>query len=124
MALNSYSILLFIFFFSISQSRTLYIEDVTGAYMAFQTWHPCSNGSLEFDFKTKDKLGLLLYAQTSTRDFIELTIQDGKLVFKIFLESFTRFGVGPQWPIALNKNYNLFFFYFLDFLTLLKTIEW
>ncbi|CAD5112831.1 DgyrCDS2042 [Dimorphilus gyrociliatus] len=91
MALNFLSLLHFTLVIAIAQARTLFLEDVTGAYVAFQTWNPCSNGSLEFEFKTTEKIGLLMYTQTSGRDFIELTIQDGKLVFKIFLESFTSF---------------------------------
>src|SRR4051812_14045366 len=67
-------ILLFIIFFSLLQPATaahhvfpstfrLVGGLTSNSYAQYAPWHPCLNGTLQFEFKTSDANGLLVYAQ-------------------------------------------------------------
>ena len=64
----------------------LELEGSSASYARFQKWNPCTNGSLEFEFKTRQLNGLLLYADDGgDYDFIEIKIVAGIVRFRINL---------------------------------------
>ncbi|XP_065225027.1 neurexin 1 isoform X2 [Planococcus citri] len=66
--------------FLISQSVCFLLESTSSSYAQFRKWNVALNGSLEFEFKTDQPNGLLLYTDDGgTYDFFEIKLVEGAL---------------------------------------------
>lgn len=72
--------ILIILYFFINGSICLLIESTSSSYAQFRKWNVALNGSLEFEFKTQQPNGLLLYTDDGgTYDFFEIKLVEGAL---------------------------------------------
>ncbi|GJQ66010.1 hypothetical protein Trydic_g4102 [Trypoxylus dichotomus] len=70
---------IFVCFFA-ALSRCFFLDGSTNSYSQFRKWGGGTNGSLEFEFKTDQPNGLLLYTDDGgTYDFFEIKLVEGAL---------------------------------------------
>ncbi|KAK9717497.1 Laminin G domain [Popillia japonica] len=77
-----HSVLLYSIFICslIAFSRCFFLDGSTNSYSQFRKWGGGTNGSLEFEFKTDQPNGLLLYTDDGgTYDFFEIKLVEGAL---------------------------------------------
>lgn len=71
---------LIIFAICIELCKTFYLDGSQNSYSQFRKWGGGTNGSLEFEFKTEQPNGLLLYTDDGgAYDFFEIKLVEGAL---------------------------------------------
>ncbi|KAK6639740.1 hypothetical protein RUM43_008015 [Polyplax serrata] len=70
--------LVFFAIFVVGVGHTFVLDGSPTSYAQFKKWNPGLNGTLEFEFKTNQPNGLLLYTDDGgTYDFIEIKLVEG-----------------------------------------------
>lgn len=71
---------LILLYFFVPGSLGLFLEGKSFSYAQFPKWNVALNGTLEFEFQTEQRNGLLLYTDDSgTYDFFEIKLVEGAL---------------------------------------------
>ena len=81
----------FFVYLYIAATNALQYQGTDQTYARFEKWNISANGTLRFQFKTRQNNALVLYCNINGRhDFIKVTIQGTEMVFSIRLNNKAR----------------------------------